>query len=62
MDEVAAEKALVRVAMLSELKVHGCIVVNASGNNVALFYQSGQVYAVDNRCPHMGFPLERGTV
>src|SRR5690606_32468653 len=21
-----------------------------------------QVYAVDNRCPHMGFPLDKGTV
>lgn len=22
----------------------------------------GKVLAVDNRCPHMGFPLDRGTV
>jgi nitrite reductase/ring-hydroxylating ferredoxin subunit len=38
------------------------MVVNAGGNNVAVFYQNGQVYAVDNRCPHMGFPLDRGSV
>jgi nitrite reductase/ring-hydroxylating ferredoxin subunit len=29
---------------------------------VVLFFHEGKVYAVDNRCPHMGFPLHRGTV
>jgi nitrite reductase/ring-hydroxylating ferredoxin subunit len=29
---------------------------------LALFFHEGKVYAVDNRCPHMGFPLHRGTV
>jgi nitrite reductase/ring-hydroxylating ferredoxin subunit len=62
MSEAVGRKALVRVATLSELKDRGCMVLNAGGNNFALFYQAGQVYAVDNRCPHMGFPLERGTV
>ena len=28
---------------------------------VAMFYTEG-IFAVDNRCPHMGFPLDRGTV
>ncbi|UCG26582.1 MAG: Rieske (2Fe-2S) protein, partial [Chloroflexota bacterium] len=32
------------------------------GHIVALFAHGGQVRAVDNRCPHMGFPLDRGTV
>ena len=27
-----------------------------------LFSSPGRVFAVDNRCPHMGFPLDRGTV
>ena len=22
----------------------------------------GRIFALDNRCPHMGFPLERGSV
>jgi nitrite reductase/ring-hydroxylating ferredoxin subunit len=25
-------------------------------------FDAGQVFALDNRCPHMGFPLHRGTV
>ena len=27
-----------------------------------LFADGGEVHAVDNRCPHMGFPLHRGSV
>ena len=27
-----------------------------------MFAHDGQAYAVDNRCPHMGFPLDRGSV
>ena len=25
-------------------------------------YDKGRVFALDNRCPHMGFPLDRGSV
>jgi hypothetical protein len=27
-----------------------------------LLHEGGEVHAVDNRCPHMGFPLHRGSV
>jgi nitrite reductase/ring-hydroxylating ferredoxin subunit len=27
----------------------------------AVFFHEGRPYAVDNRCPHMDFPLSRGT-
>ena len=27
-----------------------------------MFFADGELRAVDNRCPHMGFPLHRGTV
>jgi nitrite reductase/ring-hydroxylating ferredoxin subunit len=52
----------VRVGTLAELQSKCCVIVNARGNDVAVFYHEGQVYAVDNRCPHMGFPLQRGSV
>ncbi len=29
---------------------------------IVVFYHEGKVRALDNRCPHMGFPLHRGTV
>src|SRR5204862_2977173 len=28
---------------------------------IAVVHHEGRVYAVDNRCPHMGFPLSRGS-
>ncbi len=51
-----------RVADLAELRAAGCKVVHAGGHTVALFSRGDRVYAVDNRCPHMGFPLDRGTL
>ena len=62
MSELVADKTFVRVGSLSELRDRCCMVVNAKGNDVAVFYQDGKVFAVDNRCPHMGFPLQRGSV
>jgi nitrite reductase/ring-hydroxylating ferredoxin subunit len=29
---------------------------------IILFNSHGRLFALDNRCPHMGFPLDRGTV
>src|SRR6516165_2093238 len=52
----------VRVGPLDELKAKGCLVVLAGGHRVAVFWHEGRAWAVDNRCPHMGFPLSRGTV
>ncbi|WP_018924340.1 Rieske (2Fe-2S) protein [Salsuginibacillus kocurii] len=31
-------------------------------SGIAVFCQEDQVYAVDNRCPHMGFPLHMGSL
>jgi nitrite reductase/ring-hydroxylating ferredoxin subunit len=58
----AAIADLIRVGPLRELRQRGCTVVTAGGQVIAVYYHDGHVYAVDNRCPHMGFPLDRGTV
>lgn len=39
-----------------------CLSVQFRNSTIALFYHNSRVYAVDNRCPHMGFPLNLGTV
>src|SRR5262249_1489113 len=49
-------------AKLADVQAAGCQVIQIKGHTVALFARNGQVYALDNRCPHMGFPLDRGTV
>jgi nitrite reductase/ring-hydroxylating ferredoxin subunit len=52
----------VRVGSVAELQARGCTLVNAGGHAIAVFAHEGRFFAVDNRCPHMGFPLSRGTV
>ena len=32
------------------------------GRTIALFNDSGKIFATDNQCPHMGYPLTRGIV
>ena len=52
----------VRAASADALDMGGCVVASVAGHAVALFRHEGAIYAVDNRCPHMGFPLSRGSV
>jgi nitrite reductase/ring-hydroxylating ferredoxin subunit len=53
---------LVRAASLTELRASGRLVVNVERHTLCLFADGDEVYAVDNRCPHMGFPLHRGSL
>ena len=52
----------VRVAKAAEVQASGCLAVRVQGHTLALFARGDKIYAVDNRCPHMGFPLHRGTL
>jgi nitrite reductase/ring-hydroxylating ferredoxin subunit len=51
-----------RAASLEELRAAGRLVVSLGGHTICLLAEGDAVHAVDNRCPHMGFPLHRGTV
>lgn len=51
-----------RVAPLQELEQRGVVVVSSPRWRIAVFAHQGEVHAVDNRCPHMGFPLDRGSL
>ena len=61
MAAVVSER-LVRAASLAELRAAGRLVVHLDRHTVCLFAEGNDVHAVDNRCPHMGFPLHRGSV
>ncbi len=52
----------VSVARFEDLQGKGCITVHPNGKTLALFLYGDRVYALDNRCPHMGFPLDKGSV
>ena len=47
---------------LEELKAKGRLVVHGAHRPILVVYDRGRVFALDNRCPHMGFPLDRGSV
>jgi nitrite reductase/ring-hydroxylating ferredoxin subunit len=47
---------------LDDLKAKGRLVVHGSHRPILVVYDRGRIFALDNRCPHMGFPLERGSI
>jgi nitrite reductase/ring-hydroxylating ferredoxin subunit len=57
-----ATTAFVRAAGLADVRAAGAMSVQVDGHTLALFAYGERVYAVDNRCPHMGFPLTEGSV
>jgi nitrite reductase/ring-hydroxylating ferredoxin subunit len=59
---VTLTSEFVRACSLDELKAKGRLVVHGRHPPILLVYDQGRVFALDNRCPHMGFPLERGSV
>jgi nitrite reductase/ring-hydroxylating ferredoxin subunit len=45
----------IRAATLEELKAAGMIVVRGARCALLVVYDHGKVFALDNRCPHLGF-------
>jgi nitrite reductase/ring-hydroxylating ferredoxin subunit len=52
----------VRVASVEDVPASEPTMVSANGHAVGLVREDGTIHAVDNRCPHMGFPLSEGSV
>jgi len=53
---------LIYAGSLKTLEDEGAKVIKGGSHAIAVFVQEKQVYAVDNRCPHMGFPLHTGSL
>ncbi|MGQ0664803.1 MAG: Rieske (2Fe-2S) protein [Pseudomonadota bacterium] len=52
----------IRVGTLDELCAKGRMVVKGATCPLLVVHHQGRVFALDNRCPHLGFPLHRGSV
>ena len=39
-----------------------CLFVTVEKHTIAILLYDSKIYAVDNRCQHIGFPLNQGTV
>ena len=37
-------------------------IIEVDGKSIGLFNVNGEFFAMHNRCPHMGFPLHKGSV
>jgi nitrite reductase/ring-hydroxylating ferredoxin subunit len=53
----------IRIAKLKDIEAAGgCLTLSVKKQPIALFSYNSKIYAIDNRCPHMGFPLSQGTL
>src|SRR5438445_739015 len=52
----------VKVGTRQQLEEKGCLTAKAGTQPICVLLFRDRVYALDDRCPHMGFPLPRGTV
>ncbi|MGJ8657915.1 MAG: Rieske (2Fe-2S) protein [Akkermansiaceae bacterium] len=55
-------ESMIHVASFEEICKKGVVLAKGTSRPIAVFHSEGQVFAVDNRCPHLGFPLHKGTV
>ena len=51
-----------RAASLAELQEKRMMTVRGEDRPLLLCSHDGRVFALDNRCPHMGFPFSKGSV
>ncbi len=49
-------------ARAEDIPEGGIVAVNVNGHAIALAKSEGAIRAVDNRCPHMGYPLSEGSI
>jgi len=59
---MATDESYQAVVPQDRLRNETPVVEQVGGRSIAFFAHDDRVYAVDNRCPHMGFPLSEGTV
>ena len=57
-----SQNGMLQISSLDDLAKRERVVVSGGRHGIVVFYHEGKVYAVDNRCPHMGFPLSKGSL
>ena len=60
--EESATGTYIRVGSVAELIDKGMMVVKGRRCPILVVHHDGKFFALDNRCPHLGFPLHRGSV
>ena len=52
----------VRAGTLAELQKAGKLLTKVGSVPVVVFWHDDEAYTIEDRCPHLGFPLHQGTV
>jgi nitrite reductase/ring-hydroxylating ferredoxin subunit len=52
----------IRVGSLAELEANGRMVVKGRRCPLLVVHDQGRVFALDDRCPHLGFALHKGSI
>src|SRR5262245_59622592 len=52
----------VRAGSLQELRTTGRLLTKVGTLPVVVFWHDDRAFAIEDRCPHLGFPLHQGTV
>jgi nitrite reductase/ring-hydroxylating ferredoxin subunit len=61
-DGVLMQEGWIHVGSLADLERAHSMVVKGADRPIVVIAQHGKVFALDNRCPHLGFPLHKGTI
>ncbi len=56
------KNGVIHVGSLKEVQGKSPLLISQGPVPIVIFHHGDKLHAVDNRCPHMGFPLHRGTV
>lgn len=51
-----------RIGFAADLEADGQLTGKVDHIPVVVFWSDGEAFAIEDRCPHLGFPLHRGTV
>lgn len=51
-----------RIGSATDLEAHGQLTGKVDRVPVVVFWTDDEAFAIEDRCPHLGFPLHRGTV
>ncbi len=62
MTAVEPRTGLVRIGTEAEVRAKSPVVEAVGRRTIVVWATDDGIFALDNRCPHMGFPLNRGTV
>jgi nitrite reductase/ring-hydroxylating ferredoxin subunit len=53
---------VVHAGSFAQLQAEGRLLTKVGSLPVVVFWSDNQAFAIEDRCPHLGFPLHQGTV